>query len=202
MKTNGIYCIENTINNKKYIGSSIDCDHRWYIHIWHLKRKDHPNIHLQSAWDKYGESNFKFYLIEQNILEEQLLSKEQYYMSVYNTLDREYGYNIAADTTAPMKGRKHSEESIMLMSERKKGEKNNFFGKHHSEETKEKLRKGKIGKKLSPEHRLKVIKNIHKIGAENKNNKSIEIIKKYSEITGVHCSTIRRVLNNKTWKEN
>ena len=218
MKIKGIYCIENLLNNKKYIGSSIDCDHRWYIHIWHLKRKDHPNIHLQSAWDKYGENSFKFYIIEQDILEEELLYKEQSYMNLYNTLDRECGYNIAADTTAPMKGRKHSEQSLLLMSERKKGEKNNFYGKHHTEETKQKLRKDKIGKKLLPEHREKVIKTIGQIGEANVNaklnwqivreirenykmNNTKEIIKKYAELVGVSYSTIQRVLENKSWKE-
>ncbi len=44
-----------------------------------------------------------------------------------------------------------------------------FLGKHHSEATKEKLRKAHTGKKLSPEHRNKVIKTL-RYGLKGKEN--------------------------------
>lgn len=50
-----VYCIENIVNNKKYIGQSIDFDFRKKTHLKKLKTNTHGNSHLQSSWNKYGE---------------------------------------------------------------------------------------------------------------------------------------------------
>ena len=60
----GIYCIENKINNKKYIGQSIDIDRRWQEHKNELNRNAHANQYLQNAWNKYDAFNFDFYIIK------------------------------------------------------------------------------------------------------------------------------------------
>ena len=60
----GIYCIENVVNNKKYIGQSIDIDSRWTGHRRELNKQEHNNNYLQSAWNKYGSDNFKFYVVK------------------------------------------------------------------------------------------------------------------------------------------
>lgn len=60
----GIYKITNLINNKFYIGSSSDLKKRLYEHRRELNLGVHANKHLQSAWNKYGEENFKFEIIE------------------------------------------------------------------------------------------------------------------------------------------
>lgn len=91
-KNSGIYCIENMINHKKYIGLSQNISRRFDEHKRHLNGKYHINEHLQSAWNKYGKDNFKFYIIEEcdeNILKE----KERYYIKKYHTQNRLYGYN-------------------------------------------------------------------------------------------------------------
>ena len=54
-----VYCITNSVNGKRYIGSSAKSfKARWKCHINDLKRNCHYSKHLQSAWNKYGENNF------------------------------------------------------------------------------------------------------------------------------------------------
>lgn len=92
-KVCGIYCIENLINHKKYIGQSIDIEMRWRGHKSELRRSIHINDYLQNAWNKYGEDNFQFYILEEcanNIMDD----RERYYIMLYNTVNRDYGYNL------------------------------------------------------------------------------------------------------------
>lgn len=91
-KISGIYCIENMINHKKYIGLSKNISQRFSNHKTHLNGGYHINDHLQSAWNKYGEDNFKFYIIE-TCCEGELKEKEIYYIKKYQTKNRLYGYN-------------------------------------------------------------------------------------------------------------
>lgn len=91
----GIYCIENTINNKKYIGMSRDISRRWYEHKTELKNNSHDNKYLQSSWGKYGKDKFKFYVLE--ICSEELLSdRECYYIVLYKSLSHKNGYNLTS----------------------------------------------------------------------------------------------------------
>lgn len=64
----GIYIILNTINNKWYVGSGKDLGlwykGRWYYHKQKLNTNRHFNQHLQSAWNKYGETCFEFHIVE------------------------------------------------------------------------------------------------------------------------------------------
>ena len=64
LKVSGIYCIENKINNKTYIGSSKNLYQRLLKHFALLRHDKHENAHLQSAWNKYGEENFEWFILE------------------------------------------------------------------------------------------------------------------------------------------
>ena len=59
----GVYLIVNIKTNMFYIGSTWDFISRWRGHKYALNGKRHPCAHLQNAWNKYGESFFKFYIL-------------------------------------------------------------------------------------------------------------------------------------------
>jgi hypothetical protein len=84
----GVYQIKNLINNKCYIGSSIEIENRWRRHKKDLRKNKHHSIILQRAWNKYGESNFEFSIIEECLIEV-LIIQEQYYLELYEPV-----YNI------------------------------------------------------------------------------------------------------------
>ena len=75
----GIYRIKNKINDKCYYGSSKNIEKRWKTHLNQLKNKKHINSILQRAWDKYGENNFIFEVVEECKLEN-LFEVEQKYL--------------------------------------------------------------------------------------------------------------------------
>lgn len=92
----GIYCITNTIDNKKYIGSSKDIGYRFKHHLYRLNNNRHTNSHLQNAVNKYGISNFTFSILEQ-CSKETLIEREQFYIDqeswemLYNKTRIAYG---------------------------------------------------------------------------------------------------------------
>lgn len=89
----GIYCIKNIYNNKKYIGRSLNIDIRFKNHKNKLNKGIHHSNHLQSSWNKYGEKNFIFEILEycnENLIKE----KERFYIDLYQTENRRNGYNM------------------------------------------------------------------------------------------------------------
>lgn len=78
----GIYCIENLINNKKYIGSSKNIYQRLHRHLSELKRNIHPNNHLQNSFNKYKQNNFICYILKEVINENELTEVEQQYINL------------------------------------------------------------------------------------------------------------------------
>jgi group I intron endonuclease len=63
IKISGVYEIFNTVNGKRYIGSSSGIAARWKLHRTCLRGNRHHSPKLQNAWNKYGESAFKFRVI-------------------------------------------------------------------------------------------------------------------------------------------
>ena len=107
----GIYAIHNKINNKYYIGQTIDINQRWMQHRSRLKTGVHENKHLQSAYNLYGKDAFEYILIEE-CNKSELDEKEMYYIEKYNSYNN--GYN-SDKGGAGCKGYKHTEEEIIKM---------------------------------------------------------------------------------------
>lgn len=165
----GIYCIENKINGKKYIGQSINCYKRIMTHKRHLSQSIDNSSVLQRAFNKYKNLNdFEFYIVEKCEIEI-LNERESYYIKEWNTKVRN-GYNMTdggegsrgyvpteetkRKISLATKGRKMSEQTRENMSKgankgANKGENNHFFGKHHTEDSKNKKREYQLNRKMT-----------------------------------------------------
>lgn len=60
----GVYAIHNTVSGALYIGATINFNKRQANHCSELRAGTHRNKRLQRAWDKMGESAFKFVMLE------------------------------------------------------------------------------------------------------------------------------------------
>jgi len=127
-KNLGIYAIFNTINTKMYIGSAKNLHNRYRKHLSNLKRNIHQNPHLQNAWNKYGENNFIFIILEILNDEKKVIEKEQYYIDKYKSYINVMGYNIRVKATSNI-GIKLSDETKLKMSDSHKGENAYWFNK-------------------------------------------------------------------------
>ncbi len=89
----GIYKIHNIVNDKIYIGQSLNVKYRISRHIYELSKGKHKNEHLQNSWNKYGQENFEFTIIEE-CTEDQLDKREQYWLDYYGGLDNNKTFNL------------------------------------------------------------------------------------------------------------
>lgn len=81
----GIYLITNTINNKQYVGQSVDILKRWIQHEFSDSKKE-----LYEDIKKYGLINFTFQVLEE--CNPRLLDEHEYFW--INELDTyDNGYN-------------------------------------------------------------------------------------------------------------
>ncbi len=165
MKT-GIYKIFNKINNKIYIGSSINLNKRKYYHFYKLSKNNHSNKHLQSAYNKYGKDNFKFEIIEYIQDKNLLLEREQYWIDLLNSCNDNVGYNILPKAGNSL-GYIHSKSAKKKISKANSGKNNPFYGKNHSESTKIKISKSKRGTKMSNDTKNKISNSLSGINNPN-----------------------------------
>lgn len=119
--TGGIYKFTSKTSNKIYIGSAKNLRKRFVQHKSNLKLNKHHSIHFQNAYNKYGESDFVYEVLENVEDINELLIKEQYYLDTLlfaqdyikkvNNKFLELGYNMNPIALNRL-GSKQSEEAI------------------------------------------------------------------------------------------
>jgi group I intron endonuclease len=134
----GVYAIVCTVNGKLYIGSSNNIYQRWHAHRHTLNRRKNGCRILQAAWNKYGEGNFEFVVLERVDDLNNLISREQHYI---DTLKPEYNIRKIANSSL---GIKMPREAVRKVAE--------FNSKRvRSPEEREKHRQNRLGMKFSVE---------------------------------------------------
>lgn len=139
----GIYRIFSQASGKFYFGSAINIRKRWSWHKAFLRKGAHPNLHLQRAWNKYGEPAFLFEVWE-------LCSRRALRKTEQKYLDRWVGnqkcYNIASDAYVPGRGLIPSPEANRKRSK-------TLMGRHLSEEHKQHIGQANTGKRYTQQNR-------------------------------------------------
>lgn len=158
-----MYCIyvhTNLTNNKRYVGMTKDVKSRWRPSSYKPEKENTSRFY--NAIIKYGWDGFSHTIVETNLTYPQAIEKEKYYIQLWKTQLKEYGYNIAPggngghiykEHPKGMLGKHHTEDWKLQHSNRmrennpiKKGFWENrehprgMLGKHHTEEHKQKLR--------------------------------------------------------------
>lgn len=150
LKNCGVYIIRNIVNNNIYIGSSVNIKKRFCQHRNSLRKNKHHNKYLQHSWNKYGEENFEFVVIEHHSYPEKILGRENKCMLLYNP-----EYNIT---------RVNKEGRFILSEETKKKISKSNKGKSH----------GVKGQKISEQTQVAIIEsNKKRTGKNNPNSKKV-----------------------------
>lgn len=146
------YIIKCTASGKNYYGSTSNFKKRVTQHKYLLLRNRHHSAHLQKAWNKYGEAAFEFSILKVFECSEMMLLAEKTLLEANLKLS----YNVSTEVNkAHMLGRHHSEETKQKL-------RGMFLGRELSEETKIKIRTARAkqimskGRKCSPETIAKI----------------------------------------------
>jgi group I intron endonuclease len=92
-RTSGIYFIVCKTTGRFYVGSAVNLHERRRGHWSALRNRTHSNKYLQRSWNRHGEVNFEFQVVEL-VRPSRLLATEQSWLNKTNCIDRNIGFNI------------------------------------------------------------------------------------------------------------
>lgn len=129
-----VYIHTNLTNNKVYVGLTSNLSRRWQGNGSEYLSKSSP---FASAIKKYGWGGFSHEIVQDGLTLEEANALERKLILVHksniNRFGKKYGYN-------------QTDGGDGASGVRRYGKDNSFWGKHHTEETKEKISKSKLGK--------------------------------------------------------
>lgn len=142
-----VYKITNTLNGKVYIGITKfnDPNNRWKNGFGYKK-----NSLISKAIKKYGWETFTKEILHDNLSKETACNLEIVYIKKYKDLN--ISYNIANGGEGSESISEETKEKLRQY----KGEKSSMYGKKHTKESIEKIRKGSTGRFFSSITRQKI----------------------------------------------
>lgn len=108
-----IYIIRNTINNKVYIGQTIHSVKLRFSKHLTAARKGSDYV-IGKAIRKYGEENFYVETLEE-CLRKELNEREIYYISLYNSTNPKFGYNMSKGGNKTAKRKRYDDDVILSL---------------------------------------------------------------------------------------
>ena len=200
-KVGCIYIIENIINNKVYIGQTVNFKSRKYHHLYRLKHNKHYNKELQKDYNRYGCNYFIFKVIQDNINKKDLKLCETNWMNKYGGIDSCKIYNqedishYSKQAKENMCNSHHGQLSGAknpMYNSKRFGAKNPMYGKHHSEKTKQIIgEKSKVAHKYR-KYTLDFISNLRE-----QRSKGVSL-NQLSEKYNISISTLSTLINHGT----
>ena len=203
-----IYTIHNILNNKIYVGKTNNIKNRWTRHRANAVSKNElVKMPIHHAIAKYGLDNFVFSIIQTFKNEVDCLQAETYWIKHFNSINRKLGYNLTKGgigssgfklsqetkdkISKANSGTKRTESTKKVMSDKKKGFQNHFYGKTHSKETK--IRNSGENSKSAKLKIREVIEIIDLFKHKIISQKQIAII------YGISQQQVSRIVNGKKW---
>jgi group I intron endonuclease len=168
----GVYLIKNEATGKVYVGSSSCLSKRLYEHRRLLRKGQHRNRHLQSAWNLDGEGSFRFEVVSRcSTVEESLAVEKDLILSMASHLPCN-GYNVSTNPDNSKLGVKLTPEQRKAIGDSKRGNQyrlgaalpedvkarisQKLKGRPLSDEVKRKMSVSRIGKPKSAEWVAKI----------------------------------------------
>ncbi len=146
--TSGIYWIYQVSRDRAvYVGSTGNISKRWREHRSVLKHGAAHNRYFQRVWNKYGEGDFEFKVLEECALDK-LIEREQFWADAIDPI-----CNMAEFVENPTRGKVFSDEHRRKLSQAAQSR-----GPHGppSAETRQKLSDAQRGKVIPEEQRAKM----------------------------------------------
>lgn len=196
-----IYKATNLINGKCYVGQTVKkLKYRIKEHI-RCSYRNTKRDYFHSSLKKHGSDIFEWDVLCECLSRDDLDEKEKYYIQKLNTLAPN-GYNLTIGGSGKS-GFIPSEKTRKILSEKYIGKGNPFYGKKHSEKSKQIISykgQGRIISKETLEKRSKSMLGKNKRTHSKEQNKNhSEIMKKYTNETIEKCIELK--LSGKTHKE-
>lgn len=172
-----LYEHRNKINGKRYIGITNNKMQRWYGRGKHYAGCPY----FYAAIQKYGWDNFEHNILIYDLTREEASRLEKHYIATFRTREKAFGYNLAeGGVNAPT-----------------------MLGKHHSEETRQRMSEAALGRVISEEQRRKHSKwmSENMVGKRNSKSRAVRCLNTGEVFESQHIAAqTMDVLQSKIWK--